>query len=555
PPIVRWEWQGASVPVAVDTSTPPDGIVDEIAALVGNALVVRQPDGATQIFSHRVTDAAHPLESVSRQMVLSRNHGAVEFSVVDADAGNGTAYLVRVDNAGNERWRAAPLLYAGSSLGFPMADDIDGDGVDDNLIDITGQLRLFSGTSGALLASGIPGHPTIPMRVRGLNGAGSVTHIGGGAVGPLTAALVRATPTPAITPVWSFIAGFHHSWQAAGVLQCTPSRLVTAIGDYSMPDVILADAATGQHPSVPGELPVQFFLAGGRAFMDLPTLAASGANPGQIGNVVATPALFSGQPAFLVPSSDGYLYAVDPCGAVPRLIWSLNFRAPVGEPIFTDMDGDGSDEIVLEAADGFLYGIDTAHLQTPGWVHDVDPGGAGTDDVNDTYGTSIEAAWEPVPGATAYEWAVFTYDDVPVYPVTADGGTSASAYTQVPASAGTRAAFANVQSGHWYYFSVRAIGADGASGEMQSDGTIFHSRVGMLDGGVADSGPTDAGAMRDVVVSPDSGPTTTSGCACRIQGRGDRSPRGRGCALVALFGVSVAVRRRTRGRLAVAVGR
>ncbi|MEI8254889.1 MAG: VCBS repeat-containing protein, partial [Deltaproteobacteria bacterium] len=392
PPTNRWEWQGASSPVAVDVNG--DGLTDEIAALVGNSLVARRPDGVTPIFSFLVTDPAHPLEQATRQFSVSRNHGAVEFAVIDVDVGIGTGYLVRLDNAGVQRWRSAPILWAGSGYGYPSADDLDGDGVDENLFMIAGQLRAYSGTDGALLASGIPTYSSIPMTVRGLAGAGTVTHLAGGSVTALQGIHVSSTPTSTtLTRVWSLDAAFHHASRAAAVLQCSATHLVTAIAEYSLPDLIVADAATGTHPLTAGAPAAQLFLAGGRAFDDVPSMVASGANGGLLGNVVATPALYAGRPAFLVPSTDGYLYAIDPCGAAPRVLWALNFRAPVGEPIFADTDGDGSDEVVLEAADGFLYGIDTAHLPTPEWVHDVDPGGPSTDDLNDTYGTAIEAAW------------------------------------------------------------------------------------------------------------------------------------------------------------------
>lgn len=545
PPVTRWEWQGASLPAAVDVDR--DGVTDEIAALVGNSLVARQPDGVTPIFTARVTDPAHPLEQATGQLSVGRRHGAVEFAVLDVDRGNGTGYLVRLDNAGTLRWRALPILWAGSGYGYPSADDIDGDGVDENLFMIRAQLRVFSGLDGSLLASGIPTYSTVPMTVRGLVGAGRVTHLAGGSVGALQGVQISSSPTT-LSTVWSLDPAFHHSGRAAAVLQCTPTRLVTAVAEYSFPDLLVADVATGRHPANPAVPAAQLYLAGGRAFDDVPALVASGANGGLLGNVVATPTLYAGHPALLVPSTDGYLYAVDPCGASPRVLWALNFRAPVGEPIFADTDGDGFDELVLESADGFLYGLDTAHLPVSEWVHDVDPGSASTSDVNDTFGTAIEAAWAPVAGATAYEWAVFTYDDVPVYPVLGDGGTSTSAYTQSPASAGTRATFSSVQNGHWYYFSVRAIGPDGASGEVQSDGTIFHSRANVLDGGVGDGGALDGGPSRDVVSAADAGPSTPGGCACRSASRSASRRCSSEAGVLALLSSIALVERRRRRR-------
>ncbi len=47
----------------------------------------------------------------------------------------------------------------------------------------------------------------------------------------------------------------------------------------------------------------------------------------------------------MVGSSDGWLYAIDPCQGT--LTFAYNFNAPVGEPVFGDTDGDGFDEILV----------------------------------------------------------------------------------------------------------------------------------------------------------------------------------------------------------------
>ncbi|MGZ5492307.1 MAG: hypothetical protein ACXW3E_01740, partial [Thermoanaerobaculia bacterium] len=49
----------------------------------------------------------------------------------------------------------------------------------------------------------------------------------------------------------------------------------------------------------------------------------------------------------------GRLRALD--AATGREIWSIDFGAPLGDPIAADVDGDGSSEIVVAAADGWLY--------------------------------------------------------------------------------------------------------------------------------------------------------------------------------------------------------
>jgi len=57
--------------------------------------------------------------------------------------------------------------------------------------------------------------------------------------------------------------------------------------------------------------------------------------PGMLGNVTSSPDLTGdGVPGALIPSTDGYLYALDPCAI--ELRWAFDFGAPVGEAILAD---------------------------------------------------------------------------------------------------------------------------------------------------------------------------------------------------------------------------
>jgi outer membrane protein assembly factor BamB len=58
---------------------------------------------------------------------------------------------------------------------------------------------------------------------------------------------------------------------------------------------------------------------------------------------------------FVVGGADGWLYAVD--GATGALLWGLDLGASVGDPIAADIDGDGTSEVLVPAADGYLYAI------------------------------------------------------------------------------------------------------------------------------------------------------------------------------------------------------
>jgi MYXO-CTERM domain-containing protein len=156
---------------------------------------------------------------------------------------------------------------------------------------------------------------------------------------------------------------------------------------------------------------------------------------------------------------------VDPCGM--RLEWALDIRYPVGEAILADTDGDGEDEIVVTAADGFLYGIDREVIPAPAFVYENDGATLATSAAEDLdeYVTSetLHANWAPVDGATSYEYAVITpggaFVTRPNF-VSAGAATSVSA-TGLPLIAGRR-----------YLFAVRAIGAEGSSSEALSDGVV-----------------------------------------------------------------------------------
>jgi hypothetical protein len=39
------------------------------------------------------------------------------------------------------------------------------------------------------------------------------------------------------------------------------------------------------------------------------------------------------------------------------LLWSLDLGTSVGDPIAADIDGDGTSEVLVPAADGYLYAI------------------------------------------------------------------------------------------------------------------------------------------------------------------------------------------------------
>jgi hypothetical protein len=537
-PIARWQWQNVWGAVAIDSDG--DGIRDQIEAHDETQLFVRGADGTSPVYSWPIVETA--TQSTGFAPALVANHAVNEFAFLVYDGSDGNAHMAVIGPSG-VRFRTAPSRAESYVSGNPFADDIDGDGIDEVISNVGAALRVYDGRDGTERGSS-PSASLIPMSVRGLSDA--VTHVQPGSTHAMSGLSITATPTWNVSRVWAFPSDFSNGDIAGAALAC-PGGAVLVTGEYAVPHFHVIDLATGS-------IRTTMILAAGRTFADDATLAASGVLAGQIGNAVATDALYPGQSAMLVPSSDGYLYAIDVCAATPRLLWSMNFRAPVGEPIIADTDGDGEGEIVVGAADGFLYGVDTQQYPPPAWVHDVQPGSADTADVNTTRGTSIEAVWAEVPGATAYEWAVFTIAGTPVSRDANDGGMGASAFTQVAADVHRANFNTGLVDRQRYFFSVRAIGPGGTSPEVASDGTTYQRGVDSrpdagMDGGVdaADGAAADAGfgAEADGGTAP-----AADACACRAP-RGDR-----GAGLVSILaGLVIVASARRRRRCADVRGR
>lgn len=177
-----------------------------------------------------------------------------------------------------------------------------------------------------------------------------------------------------------------------------------------------------------------------------------------LGNVTAiTDLTGKGDPAYLVGSSDGYLYALHAIRG--DLIWVLFVGSQIGEIVPTDWDGDGLLELVVSTSDGNLLGIDRFTGSGPAWVHDTD--GRTTDDIDElATKDTLHVAWAAVDGATSYEVAVFTNDS---QPVTA-GFSEVGLRTQMSISG------LDLEPGARYVVSVRATSSLGVSPDEPSDG-------------------------------------------------------------------------------------
>jgi MYXO-CTERM domain-containing protein len=214
-------------------------------------------------------------------------------------------------------------------------------------------------------------------------------------------------------------------------------------------------------------------LAEGQVYADEAAAEAAGALLGQLTSAAVHADLTgSGRPVAVVGSDDGWLYAVDACSAT--LAFAVPFGAAVGAIAFGDTDGDGLDELLAAAGDGYLYALAQPPIAAPGTVIDVAPGQAGTGDLDEASDIDETAAldrmaaiWQPVPGADGYHVAVVHADTGRILsePAWQDAGTATSAELTGLA----------LVPGERYVFAVRALTGGAPSPDAMSDGVTAGS--------------------------------------------------------------------------------
>ena len=485
-PETVWSWPGAYFPTLIDTDH--DGTRDLIAAVEGVSFVGRKPD-LTETF--RVATNAGDWYGAGLPLLLGGTN-PLRFALPQYHAGTGQGRVLAFDATGI-KWASAPIVVAGSGQGQLAADDLDGDGVDDPYGMLSASLRGYNGVDGGLLGSGSPTYSSMPVTVRGR--AGAITNLAAASIYPICG-LTTARPFTGFTKTWELPLADQNYAEFASVVQC-PTGLVMANAGYASSHLLLGLVETGASL---GDL----VLAQGALFTSEAAAADAGVLRGNLGNVTAAGA---GAPTFLLGSTDGYLYALDPCSSPPSLRWVQNFRAPVGEPILADTDGDGADEVVVEAADGFLYGVDQEQFSAPLEVLDRDdarPQLAG--DVDETHAEHLTAQWPPVVNATGYQYAVFTAGGTALTRNPSDPGDP---FITVSAQTTTVAHRDALKRDGRYFFAVRALGPTGASGETLSDGTRW-APVAATDAGTS----ADAGSAVDGGQSNGPGGTIGAGTKC-----------------------------------------
>jgi len=383
------------------------------------------------------------------------------------------------------------------------------DGLDD-VYHQTGATRVISGADGTELVHSSPGADYFQPILSNLDGdpRDEVTLQGGAAPASvlddgLKATLWQSADNDRPFPYGSLVTCPDGAKLLVEGSQRNPARLKT---------VTLSGSAVGTVKTV--------VLAGGQAYPDETRALSEGKMLSQLGSVAAHADLRGvGQPVVVAGSGDGWLYAYQPCTATLEFVYRVG--SPVGSPTFADTDGDGNDEILVSAGDGYLYDLSDLAIASPGYVWDTDPDRGITDrDVNTiTTRDHLSARWRDVPGALSYEIAIVTLQGEYVTdPMWVDvGNVVETTATNLP-----------LTDGGVYRFAVRAVGSEGRSVDQVSDGVVVRFPA------AGDAGPgADAGT----------GAATTGGCGCDAQS-GSGGPAGTTSLLVLVLWAGVLRRSR-----------
>lgn len=388
-----------------------------------------------------------------------------------------------------------------------------GSGVDDVYFQGNGTFVL-SGADGSQVAAGGPVQPYYLPMLYDVEGTGQNNILLAASYWPVTLL------SPDLqTTIFATTDG-DHAYPYGAIAQCpgTPAALVLVEGSWTNPARLKFTALNG---SGAGSF-TTVVLAGGALYPNEGAATTAGAFLGQLTSANLESNL-TGQnhPTAVLGSSDGWLYGVNPCAGT--LDFTSQIGAPVGEAVFGDTDGDGNDEILVTAADGYLYDFKGFSIPAPAYVWDTDPDhGITNHEVSSIVTTSkLSATWAPVNGASSYAVQVVTATgrqpiSMPEWQNV--GNVTATSLPGLPLTDGTK-----------YLFAVRAVGSNGPSVDTLSSGVTVHFPDGGAEGGVDASADSGSEAGGDASSMPDSsgegggdaGPPGNpsaggGGCGCRV---------------------------------------
>lgn len=364
--------------------------------------------------------------------------------------------------------------------------------------------RVLSGADGKQLTSGGAGDAYFMPTLVDTNGDGSDEVLLHGGFSP-----VRLYDHALSTPL--FTSAQDDRPYPYGAVAACPAGLLFIEGSLAFPArvkrTVLSGASLGQFTTQ--------VLANGQSYANETAAKNAGAYLGQLTSASVHQNLTGqGRPTVLLGSSDGYLYALNPCDG--SLDFVVPFETAVGEATFADTDGDGRDEILVTTADGYLYGLKNENITAPDAVSDIDPDAPWPGDIEQIHTRDrLAARWTAVAGAIGYEVAAVT-----------STGQALSAWKNVGTQTETTISGLTLDIGARYFFAVRALSAAGPSVDALSNGVTVRPKN------------VDAGTSTKEM----EGEIERAGCSCRSTAAGDRHAA-LGAMAVMLI---IALRRRKR---------
>lgn len=531
PPAISWEIREAGSPTTVggiDGGKP--GLV-----CVKNDPVTRKPDtllavnaAGTKLWDRKMPDGTLTYDPLGGDV---NGDGVKDVFAAWIAPGSVVKLQVHDGKTGAPIWGAphAEALQWGFQP-FSLAD-WNGDGVSDLYV-VPNTLRVLNGATGAKLAENTTFLAYFTPTVADVDGDGKLDVTLSRGYFP-----ARTLANDLVTQKWIGADDRPYPHGARGA--CSGGRSVWVQPSSQVQGMVrLVDmngASVGTTKTV--------YLAGGKVFASAADAATDKKFLGTVGHVAVKQELISGatHPSALMGSTDGFLYAVDPCSGA--LDWSYDLKFAVGDPILADTSGDGVDEILVPAADGYLHAIGPRLLPAPATIADNDPYGAVPGPDVDTVKTkdTLAASWDKVPDADGYQVAIVT-----------EGGTYVTQpdWVDVGAATDVKLKALALVNGKKYFAVVRAASkTKGSSVETRSNGVVVEivdiGDAGVPDGPIFDdTGTTPGDAGADVGVdggalgeaTPEAG-----GCGCRTG-----ASSGSAAALGALVLAGLAATRRRR---------
>lgn len=475
PPKVVWSrthtWAAAIVP-GLDPASPDNSAVaclalqEPVTTPPAYRLRVLAGDGS-EVWQKTLEDP--PFHDVLPGMI---NADGVPDLLVQHSTNNVIHTRALEGKTGATLWDATPFTISWGLMPFAVSD-WNGDGKSD-VVSVMDNVRVLSGADGTQLSTGNAFFAYfMPILANVDQGAAEEVTLQGGYFP------ARTLKHDLVTPVWTG-AEDDRPYPFGALAACADSPVLVE-GSYQFPSRLKVTKLAGPSAGTFAML----VLAEGKTYANETAAKAAGAWLGQLGNAnVHANLTGAGHPTAVVGSTDGWLYALDPCALT--VDFAVELGSAVGEAVFGDTDGDGKDEILVSAADGYVYGLENMSIAMPDFVWDTDPDHGIVDKDVDHIDTvsKLSGKWGAVAGATEYEVAI----------IKAGGGfVTNPPWHSVGAVTEADVPGLTLQNGAMYSFAVRAIGPNGKSVDAVSNGVQVTLPL-VEDAGAGGSGGSAGGS-------------------------------------------------------------